>query len=78
MWRRKNLTLDDKIITFLAQFSLIPNQIVDKLHQIQNHFSLNSSSPKVKPEIICKGFQYEVLKKVDIKSKIIKFIMLLG
>ena len=71
MGRRKNLSLEGKIITFLAQVLLIPNQIEDELHQIQKDFLLNSSSPKVKDEIICKDFQYGGLKNVDIKSKII-------
>ena len=47
MGRRKNLSLEGKIITFLAQVSLIPTQIVNELYQIQKDFLVNSSSPKV-------------------------------
>ena len=48
IWRRRNLTLEGKImifktlalfkITFLAQVLVIPNQIIDALQQIQKHF----------------------------------------
>ena len=79
MWRQRNLTLEGKILifktlalskmTFLAQVLEIPNQIIDALQQIQKEFLWNSSSPKVKYETICKDFQYEGLKNVDIKSR---------
>ena len=81
MWRRRNLTLEGKIIifetwalskiTFLAQVLVILNQIIDALEQIQKYFLWNSSSPKVKHETIYKDFQYGGLTNVDIKSKII-------
>ena len=83
MWRRRNLTLEGKVIifktlalskiTFLAQVLEISNQIIDALQQIQKDFLWNSSSPKVKHENICKDFPYGGLKNVDIKSKIISF-----
>ena len=81
MWRRRNLTLEGKIIifeesalskvTFFTQVLVIPNQNLDALQQIQKDFFWNSSSPKVKRETICKDFQYGGLKNVDTKSKII-------
>ena len=80
MWRRRNITLEGKIIifktlalskiTFLAQALEIANQIRDTLKQIQKSFLWNSSFPKVKYEKNCKDFQYVGLRKVDIKSKI--------
>ena len=58
MWRRRNLTLESKIVTFkalvlskvtfLAEVLVIPNQIIDVLQQIQKDFLWNSSFPKVK------------------------------
>ena len=58
MWRRRNLTLESKIVTFkalalskvtfLAEVLVIPNQIIDALQQIQKDFLWNSSFPKVK------------------------------
>ena len=58
MWRRRNLTLESKIVTFkalalskvtfLAEVLVIPNQIVDALQQIQKDFLWNSSFPEVK------------------------------
>ena len=61
MWRRRNLTLEGKIIifktlalskiTFLAQILVILNQIIDALQQIQKDFLWNLSSPKVEPAI---------------------------
>ena len=72
MWRRRNLTLEGKIIifktlalskiTFLAQVLEIQNQIIDILQQIQKDFLWNLTSPKVKHETICKDFQYGRLK----------------
>ena len=66
MWRRRNVTIEGKIIifktlalskvTFLAEVLVIPNQIIDVLQQIQKDFSWNSSSPKEKHEAICKEF----------------------
>ena len=63
MWRRRNLTLEGKIIilktlalskiTFLAQVLVIPNKIIDALQQIRKYFLWNSCSPKVKQNI-CK------------------------
>ena len=63
MWRRRNLTLEVKIIifktlalskiTFLAQVLVIPNKIIDALQQIRKYFLWNSCSPKVKQNI-CK------------------------
>ena len=87
MWRRRNLTLEGKIIifktlalskvTFFAQVLLIPNQIVDTSQQIQKDFLWNSFSLKVKHEIICKDFQYGGLKRCWHKIKDNKFPMLL-
>ena len=66
MWRRRNLTLEGKIIifktalskvTFLTQVLVIRNQVIDALQQIQKDILWNSSSPKVKLETICKDFQ---------------------
>ena len=54
----------------MAQVLVILNQIMDALQQIQKDFLWNSFSPKVKPETICKDFQYEGFKNVDTKSKI--------
>ena len=81
MWRRRNLTLEGKIIifktlvlskiTFLAQVLEIPNQVIETLQQIQKDFLWSSSSSKVKHETICKDFQYGELKNIDIKSKLI-------
>ena len=81
MWRRRNLTLEGKIvifkiltlskITFLDQVLEISNQIIDILQQIQKYFLWNSSFPKIKHGTICKYFQYGGLKNIDIKSKII-------
>ena len=58
MWRRRNLTLESKIVTFkalalskvtfLAEVLVIPNQIIDALQQIQKDFLWNSSFAKVK------------------------------
>ena len=81
MWRRRNLTLEGKIIifktlvlskiTFLAQVLEIPNQVIDTLQQIPKDFLWILSSSKVKHETICKDFQYGGLKNIDIKSKLI-------
>ena len=72
IWRRRNLTLEGKIIifktlalstvTFLAQVLVILSQIIDALQQIKKDFLWNLSSPKVKDETICKDFQYGGLK----------------
>ena len=78
IWRRRNLTLEGKIIifktlalskvTFLSQVLVISNKIIDTLSQIQKYLLWNSSSPKLKHETICKVFQYGGLKNVDIIS----------
>ena len=80
MWRRRNLTLEDKIIVFktlalskflfLAQVLPIPNQITTTIQQIQRKFLWNSSNVKIKHEAICNDFQNGGLKNVDIPSKI--------
>ena len=49
-------------IIFLAQFLVIPNQILHGLQQIQKDFLWNLSSPKVKHETICKGLKRRVKK----------------
>ena len=60
-WRRRNLTLEGKIIMFktlaLSKITFLP-QIIFTLQQIQKYFLWNSSSPKVKHETICKYFLY--------------------
>ena len=55
----------------MAQVLVIPNQIIDALQQTQKGLLWNTSSPKVKHETICKYFEYEGLKYVDINSKTI-------
>ena len=66
MWRRKNLTLEGKMlifktvalskVTLLAQVIVIPDQIIDPLQQIQKDFLWSFSSPKVAHKTICKDF----------------------
>ena len=66
MWRRKNLTLEGKMlifktvalskVTLLAQVIVIPDQIIDPLQQIQKDFLWSFSSPKVTHKTICKDF----------------------
>ena len=55
MWKRRNLTLQGKIIifktlalskvTFLAQFLVTADQIIDASQQIEKYFLWNSSFP---------------------------------
>ena len=78
MWRRKNLTLEGKIIifkrmalstfVFLPQVLPIPNEITTTIQRIQIEFPWNSSNVKIKHEIICNDFQNGDLRSVDITS----------
>ena len=80
MWRRRNLTLEDKIIifktlalstfVFLAQFLPIPNEITTTIQRIQRQFLWNSSNIKIKHKTICKDFQNGGLKNVGIPNEI--------
>ena len=58
-------------ITFLDQVSVVPNQIIYVLQQIQHDFLWNSSLAKLKHNTISKNVQYGGLNNVDIESKII-------
>ena len=79
MWRRRNLTLEGKIIifktlalskfVFLAQVLPIPNEITTTIQRIQREFLWNSSNVKIKHETISNDFQNGGLKNVDISSK---------
>ena len=80
MWRRRNLTLEGKIIifkslalskfVFLAQVLSIPNEITTTIQRIQREFLWNSSNVKIKHETISNDFQNGGLENVDIPSKI--------
>ena len=80
MCRRKNLTLQGKIIifktlvlskiVFLTQVFPIPNEFITIIQRIQKEFLWNSINVKIKHKTICNGFQNGGLKNVDISSKI--------
>ena len=80
MWRRRNLTLEGKIIIFktlalskfpfLAQVLPIPDEISTTIEQIQREILWNSSNVKIKHETIDNGFQNGCLMNLDIPSKI--------
>ena len=73
MWRRRNLTLEGKIIifktlallkfVFLAQVLLIPNETATTIQPIQREFLWNSRNVKIKHKTICDDFQNGGLKK---------------
>ena len=77
MWRRTNLTQEDKIsktfalskIVFLAQVLPISNEITTIVQQIQKEFLMNSNNVKIKHETISNDFQNGGLENVDISSK---------
>ena len=79
-WRKRNPTLEDKIIifktlalskfVFLAQVLPIPNQITTTIQRIQREFLWNSSNVKIIHESISNHLQNGGLKNVDISSKI--------
>ena len=70
MWRRRNLTLEGKIIifktlalskfVFLAQVLPIPNEITTTIQRIQREFLWNSRNVKIKHETISNNFKVEV------------------
>ena len=80
MWRRRNLTLEGKIIifktlalskfVFLAEVLPVPNEITITIHRIQKEFLWNSRNLKIQHETICNGFQNGGLKNVDIPNKV--------
>ena len=83
MWRRRNLTLEGKIIifktlalskfVFLAQVLPIPNEITTTAQRIQGEFLWNFNNVKRIHETTCNDFQNGSLKNVDIPSKFLAY-----
>ena len=88
MWRRRNLTIEGKIIIFkiltLSQFVLlaqvlpIPNETTTTIQRIQRGFLWSSNNVKIKHETTCNDFQNGGFKIVDIPRKMFYLTMLLG
>ena len=80
MWKRRNLTLEGKIVifktlvlskfVFLAQVKPIPIEITTAIQRIQREFLWNSSNVKIKHETISNDFQNGGLHNVDLPRKI--------
>ena len=82
-WKMRNLTLEGKIVIFKTKaiskvvfqsfITTVPKYVVNKLEKIQNDFSWNNSTPKIKHETCCNNYKAGALKNVDIPNKIIAF-----
>ena len=78
MWRRRNLTLEDKHyifkslalseFVFLAQVLPVLNEITTTIQRIQKDFLWNSINVKIIHETTCNDFQNGGLNNKDIPS----------
>ena len=80
VWRMRNLSLSGKItifkslaiskIVYLAFLTLLPNNIIEELKEIQKKFLWSDKKVKIKHDTLCNDYKDGGLKNVDIVSKI--------
>ena len=80
IWKKRNLTLEGKIIfktiaistiIFQSFILTVPKHITNELEKIQVFFLWKNSIPKIKCETLCNDYKAGGLKNINIPNKII-------
>ena len=75
----RNLSIASKITVFetlaisnivhLALVKVIPNSVILQLDKVKKHFIWKNGIPKIEQDTLCKDYESDGLKKVDITFK---------
>ena len=81
IWRKRNLTLEEKIvifktiaiskIVFQSFIITVQKHIINELKKIQKAFLWNISTPKIKHKTFCNDYKAGGLKNIHIPNKIV-------
>ena len=81
IWRMRDLLIAGKITVFktlaiskivhLALVKISSNSIIQELNKIQKEFIWKARNPKKKHDTLCKNYENEGLKNVDIMYKVV-------